>query len=219
MLYIVPGVHSGKAIFSVAKPQWYMPAFDMATIGELVLPLVLTIIAIQNAQGIAVLQSAGYKPPVNSMTSWSGLGSIVNGFLGAHSACIAGPMTAILSTDHSQEKDRRYAAAIVLGLLSCLLALFAPFAASIPHLVPSSLIKLLGGLAMIGVLIDSLHMSFSSHYKMGALFSFMITISGISIFQIGAPFWGLIGGTLVSLLLERKNQKLTNQVIDNEQVA
>ncbi|WP_047152091.1 benzoate/H(+) symporter BenE family transporter [Aneurinibacillus tyrosinisolvens] len=219
MLYIVPGVHSGEASFSVAKPHIYMPSFDMATMGELVLPLVLTIIAIQNAQGIAVLQSAGYKSPVNSMTSWSGIGSIVNSFFGAHSACIAGPMTAILATDESQKKERRYAAAVVLGLLSCLLAIFAPFAASIPHLVPASLIKLLGGLAMIGVLIDSLHKSFSSDCKMGALFSFMITVSGFSIFHIGAPFWGLIGGTLVFLLLERKNQKQTEQAADGEQVA
>ncbi|WCK56504.1 benzoate/H(+) symporter BenE family transporter [Aneurinibacillus sp. Ricciae_BoGa-3] len=219
MLYVVPGMHAQGVDLSVVKPHLYMPSFDLATMGELVLPLVLTIIAIQNAQGIAVLQSAGYKAPVNSMTSWSGVGSIVNGFFGAHSACIAGPMTAILSTDHSLHMDCRYAAAVVLGILSCVLALFAPFAASIPHLVPSSLIKLLGGLAMVGVLIDSLQRSFSEQYKMGALFSFMITISGISVFHIGAPFWGLVGGTLVSLFLERKGTGQRTQAAGNGQAA
>jgi benzoate membrane transport protein len=188
---------------SLGHPSLILPTFDFSTMGELVIPLVLTVIAIQNAQGIAVLESLGYQPPINSKTSWSGIGSIINACFGAHSACIAGPMTAILANKESGSKENRYAAAIVLGVLSCLLALFAPIAASVPYLIPASLIKLLGGLAMIAVLIDSLRMSFSERFRAGALFSFMITISGISIMHIGAPFWGLIGGTLASLFLDR----------------
>lgn len=175
--------------------------------GELVIPLVLTVIAIQNAQGIAVLESTNYLPPINSMTRWSGIGSILNGFMGGHSACIAGPMTALLASKESGLKENRYAAAIVLGILSCLLAVFAPMAAAVPHLIPSSLIKMLGGLAMINVLIDSLKTSFSGRFKTGALFSFLITISGISLFHIGAPFWGLVGGTLSSFFLDRTDLK------------
>lgn len=75
------------------------------------------------------------------------------------------------------------------------------------HLIPSSLIKMLGGLAMINVLIDSLKTSFSGRFKTGALFSFLITISGISLFHIGAPFWGLVGGTLSSFFLDRTDLK------------
>ena len=33
--------------------------------------------------------------------------------------------------------------------------------------------------------------------------TFLVTVAGIPIFNIGAPFWALIAGTLVSLLLER----------------
>jgi benzoate membrane transport protein len=50
-------------------------------------------------------------------------------------------------------------------------------------------------------------MSFSAGFKTGALFSFLITISGISIFHIGAPFWGLVGGTLASFFLDRTDLK------------
>jgi benzoate membrane transport protein len=184
-------------------PNVVFPSFNLSVMGELVIQLVLTVIAIQNAQGIAVLESANYLPPVNSMTSWSGIGSILNGFMGGHSACIAGPMTALLASKESGLKENRYAAAIVLGILSCLLAVFAPMAAAVPHLIPSSLIKMLGGLAMINVLIDSLKTSFSGRFKTGALFSFLITTSGISLFHIGAPFWGLVGGTLASFFLDR----------------
>jgi benzoate membrane transport protein len=207
LLKVLPGIPVQGISFSMAVPHVVLPSFNFSVMGELVIPLVLTVIAIQNAQGIAVLESADYRPPINSMTSWSGIGSIVNGFLGGHSACIAGPMTALLASKESGIKENRYTAAIVLGILSCLLAVFAPMAASVPHLIPSSLIKMLGGLAMINVLIDSLKMSFSERFKTGALFSFLITISGISIFHIGAPFWGLVGGTLASFFLDRTDLK------------
>lgn len=212
LLKVLPGSGSeGGLTFSVAIPQLVLPSFDLSTMGELVVPLVLTVVAIQNAQGIAVLRSSGYEPPVNSMSSWSGIGCIVNSMIGAHSACVAGPMTAILADKESGSRENRYAAAIVLGVLACLVGLFAPMAAAIPHLIPASLIKMLGGMAMIGVLIDSFKMSFSGRFKSGALFSFLITVSGISILHIGAPFWGLIGGMAASLFLDRKDYGLPSE--------
>jgi benzoate membrane transport protein len=198
-------IHVNDVAFAIATPQFFAPSFDVSTMGELVIPLVLTVVAIQNAQGIAVLNGAGYKAPVSTMTSWSGIGSIVNAIFGAHSACIAGPMTAILASKDSGQARARYVSAITLGVLSCVFGLLAPMAASIPHMIPISTIQMLGGLAMLSVLTDSLQMSFSSKFKMGALFSFLITMSGVSILHIGAPFWGLIGGTVVSLVLDKQD--------------
>ena len=37
--------------------------------------------------------------------------------------------------------------------------------------------------------------------------TFLVTVAGIPVFNIGAPFWALIAGTLVSLLLERRDWK------------
>jgi benzoate membrane transport protein len=204
-LKFLPGVSVHSVPFSIGIPHLVVPSFNVSVIGELVIPLVLTVIAIQNAQGIAMLESSGYRPPINSMTNWSGIGSIVNAFFGGHPACVAGPMTALLANKDSGKHEHRYVAAIVLGVLSCVLALFSPMASAIPHVIPSSLIQLLGGIAMIGVLVDSLKMSFSGPFKSGALFSFLITISGISILHIGAPFWGLIGGTLATIFLDKKD--------------
>lgn len=206
-LKLLPGVSSHFVPFSIGIPHLVVPSFSLSAMGELVIPLVLTVIAIQNAQGIAMLESSGYRPPINSMTNWSGIGSIVNACFGGHPACVAGPMTALLANEDSGKHEHRYAAAIVLGVLSCVLALFSPMAAAIPQVIPASLIQLLGGVAMIGVLVDSLKMSFSGRFKAGALFSFLITISGISLLHIGAPFWGLIGGTLATLFLDKSDLK------------
>ena len=114
-------------------------------------------------------------------------------------------MTGLLVNKESGKLEHRYVAAIVLGVLSCLLALFSPIASQIPYVIPASLIQLLGGVAMISVLVDSLKMSFSGPFKSGALFSFIITISGISILHIGARFWGLVGGTLASVFLDKQD--------------
>ncbi len=187
----------------VAVPQWITPQFDLGVIGELVIPLAITVIGIQNAQGIGVLHSAGYVPPVKAMTVWSGIGSLANGFMGAHSACIAGPMTAILTDKENGEKQYRYYGAMVMGLLWIVFGVLAPTMVQLAESIPASLIQLLGGLAMIGVLMQSLQTSFSSTHKMGALFAFLITLSNISIFQIGAPFWGLVGGMIVSWVLDK----------------
>lgn len=206
VLITVSGLaNRGGFSVAIARPQIYVPSFDPAALAELVIPLALTVIAIQNAQGIGVLKSVGYEPPINAMTNWSGIGSIINGFFGAHTACIAGPMTAIVAGSDTGCKESRYSAGVVVGVLWILFGVFAPVTISLIQMVPPSLIKLLGGLAMLAVLVNSLKMAFSSEFKMGALFAFMITISGITPFHIGAPFWGLAGGTFVSLILERKD--------------
>ncbi|WP_409290846.1 benzoate/H(+) symporter BenE family transporter [Peribacillus sp. SCS-37] len=204
-LKFLPNVSVQPLQITMGIPHFIIPSFSFSVVGELVIPLLLTVIAIQNAQGIAILETHGYRPPINAMTNWSGIGTIINAFFGGHPACIAGPMTGLLVNKESGKLEHRYVAAIVLGVLSCLLALFSPIASQIPHVIPASLIQLLGGVAMISVLVDSLKMSFSGPFKSGALFSFIITISGISILHIGAPFWGLIGGTLATVFLDKQD--------------
>jgi benzoate membrane transport protein len=69
--------------------------------------------------------------------------------------------------------------------------------------LPASLINLLAGLALLDVLGSSFASAFGAKFRLGALFTFLITISGLRLFNIGAPFWGLIAGSVISLLLER----------------
>jgi len=39
----------------------------------------------------------------------------------------------------------------------------------------------------------------------GALVTFLVTVADVPIFNVGAPFWGLVIGYAVSRLLERKD--------------
>jgi len=191
--------------FQIAQFQFFPPAFTWSATIELVIPLALTVVAVQNAQGIAILQNLGYRPPTNAITITSGVGSIIVAPFGSQSVCLAGPMTGIVTNPSVGPKDRRYAAAIVTGFLWMVFGLFSPMATAMSQVLPASLINLLAGLALLDVLGNCFTSAFADDFRLGALFTFLITISGVRLFNIGAPFWGLIGGTLISLLLERQD--------------
>jgi benzoate membrane transport protein len=188
--------------FQIAEPALVRPQFTLAAAAELVIPLALTVIAVQNAQGIGILHNMGYQPPVNAITITSGIGSLLVAPFGSQSASIAGPMTGIVTNPMVGKKEGRYAAAIVTAVLWMAFGLCAPMATAISQLLPSSLVSLLAGLALLEVLWRCFHVAFGEKFRLGALFTFIITLSGLRLFNIGAPFWGLVGGTMISLLLE-----------------
>ena len=191
--------------FQLAQFKLVAPVWTWAAAGELVIPLALTVVAIQNAQGIAILQNLDYRPPFNAITITSGIGSIIVAPFGSQSVCLAGPMTGIVTNPGVGPKDRRYAAAIVTGVLWMLFGLFSPMATALSQILPASLINLLAGLALVDVLGSCFASAFGEKFRLGALFTFIVTVSGIRLFNIGAPFWGLVAGSVISLLLERQD--------------
>jgi benzoate membrane transport protein len=56
---------------------------------------------------------------------------------------------------------------------------------------------------MLRVLQASFVTAFATRFTLGALVTFIVTVSDVTVLNIGAAFWGLVAGLLVSLLLER----------------
>lgn len=190
--------------FGIAEFKFFTPQFTWPAAVELVIPLALTVIAVQNAQGIAILQNMGYRPPLDAVTITSGVGSILVAPFGSQSVCLAGPMTGIVTNPSIGPKECRYGAAVVTGVLWMIFGLLSPMATALSQILPASLVNLLAGLALLEVLGSCFAAAFGERFRLGALFTFLITISGIRLLNIGAPFWGLVGGTFVSALLERQ---------------
>ena len=182
-----------------AQPKVYVPEFTLRAIGELMVPLAVTVIAAQNAQGFVILRQAGYDPPENDLTVACGLGSLLYGTFGSVPTCVTGPANAILNTSGS--KERRYVAGILFGLLAIIFGLFSPFTTGLGLLLPAVFINLLGGLAMLTVLQSAFATAFSGPHALGALVTFLVTLSGVAVLNIGAPFWGLVFGYATILLL------------------
>src|SRR5262249_28296667 len=63
---------------------------------------------------------------------------------------------------------------------------------------PRALIASLAGLAMLKILQTSFAAAFKGPHAFGALVSFLVTVADVPIFNIGAPFWGLLFGYLVA---------------------
>lgn len=206
---LIAAIVTGTANFtgsslSFILPSIYMPQFRIGTFLSVSIPLAVLVMGAENAQAIGVLYTQGYKPPINAMTIFSGVGGIVSGFFGGHNANIAGPMTAICSSSEAGEnKEGRYAASIVNGITFGAFGLVASIALGFVTALPTGLIAVLAGLAMINVLTGSLNGAFASgKFKIGAFFSLVIGMSGITIMKIGSPFWALLIGTVISLIAE-----------------
>ena len=56
--------------------------------------------------------------------------------------------------------------------------------------------------ALFSVLSNAFVEAFKGKFRFGALTCFMITVSQVVIWNVGAPFWGLVAGLLVSAVLE-----------------
>ena len=190
---------------ALALPNFYVPVFSWRAMIELVVPLAITVLVVQNGQGITVLRAAGHAPPVNAVTTACGAGSIVTAFVGTVSTCLTGPVNAIISS--SGEKQRHYTAGIFVGLLALAFGLFAPFFTHLMLATPKAFIAALAGLAMLRVLQTAFTVSFRERFALGALVTFLVTVADVPILNIGAPFWGLVFGYAASRLLERGDFK------------
>jgi len=185
----------------LATPRLYLPVFSVAATLELVVPLAITVIAAQNAQGIVILRTAGHSPPVNAITTACGGTSLVTALFGSVSTCLTGPSNAILVSSGST--DRHWIAAVLLGIFAILFGVFAPLVTSLLLATPTAFLSTLAALALLRTLQAAFQTSFSAAFPLGAMIAFLVTLAGQPIMNIGAPFWGLVFGVLASLLLER----------------
>ena len=190
-------------MLSVARPNLYMPVFSWPAMVELVVPLAITVLVVQNGQGFAVLKAAGHEPPINAITVACGAGSLVSAMVGSVSSCLTGPVNAIISG--SGLKERHYTAGLLVGILALVFGLLAPVFTHLLLATPPAFIATLAGLAMLRVLQTAFSVAFKDRFTFGALLTFIVTVANVAIFNIGAPFWGLVFGFALSWLLERKD--------------
>lgn len=193
------------AIFSFVQPKTFVPQFSWPAMVELVVPLAITVLVVQNGQGAAILAAHGYRPPINAIAVGCGIGSIVTGVFGAVSTCLTGPVSAILSG--SGEKQRQYAGAIFFCLIAIVFGLLAPFFTRLLLATPPAFVATLAGLAMLPILQTAFQASFRERFSFGALVCFLVTVADVPILLIGAPFWGLVFGVAASWLRERDDMK------------
>ncbi|WP_287368836.1 benzoate/H(+) symporter BenE family transporter [Thauera sp.] len=186
---------------ALAQPLVQAPVWSVAAMVELVVPLAITVLVVQNGQGVAVLKAAGHEPPVNTIAAVCGIGAALSAAVGAVSTCLTGPTNALLTS--SGERHRHYIGALCFGTFGILFGLMAPTFTGLMLAAPAEFIMVLGGLAMLRVLQGAFLASFGGKFSLGALISLLVTVADISLLNIGAAFWGLVAGFAVSWLMEK----------------
>ena len=184
-------------------PILQVPSWSLATMIELVVPLAITVLVVQNGQGFAVVKAAGHEPPVDAVTVACGIGAIASATVGAVSTCLTGPTNAIISA--SGARSRHYTAGIFTGLLAVVFGLLSPTFTRAMLAAPKAFIMVLAGLAMLRVLQSAFVTAFKDRFSLGALVAMLVTVADLSILNVGAAFWGLVAGLGVSWLLERQD--------------
>lgn len=188
-----------------AFPHVQIPEFSFISFLSVSIPLALLILSNDAAVGIGALEQNDYHPPVNRVVSLSGVFSIITSFFGGQSANVAGMMTAICAGEEAGPREKRYMGAVVSGVIILCFGIFSWMLVPLIQALPSAFISILVGFALLGVFGNSLQLSFSRpKMKISVALAFVIALSNITLFNISAPVWSLLVGTLIARNVENE---------------
>ena len=184
------------------------PVFTAKAAIGLALPLYLVTMASQNLSGLAVLRAAGYHPEPGPLIGFTGLVSVLLAPFGASTSNLAAISAAICTgPDVHPDPAERWKTGPFYALAYVVFAIFGASLVAIFAVLPQSLIVLVAGLALMGPLTNALTISLKDeHERMAATTAFAVTASGLTLFGVGAAFWGLVAGMIVVLLDHAKNR-------------
>ncbi|SNS08187.1 benzoate membrane transport protein [Humidesulfovibrio mexicanus] len=188
---------------SIARPELTAPRFSLGALIGLGVPLFMVTMTGQNATGLGVLRTAGYKTPGGPLVAATGALSTVLAFFGSHGINLAAITAAICTGPEAHgDPDKRYVAGVACGLAYLVVGLFGATLVGLFTALPPGLIAAISGLALFGALQNGLTQAMADEARReAALVTFLLTVSGVSVFGVGSAFWGLVGGVLADWAL------------------
>ena len=181
---------------------WTTPAFDLGTLVGLGIPLFIVTMASQNITGMSVLSGFGYRPRLRPILLSTGVTTMAGAPFGAHAvnlAAISAGLTA--GPDAEPDPERRWLASLGWGLTCVLQGLGAGLATALVATAPPVVIESVAGLALLGSLAAAITAALAdAERREAATITFVVSASAVTIWNIGAPFWGLVAGLAFSLL-------------------
>ncbi|MFF3440716.1 benzoate/H(+) symporter BenE family transporter [Streptosporangium sp. NPDC002721] len=182
-----------------------VPAWSAQAMVSVALPLFLVTMASQNVPGMAVLAGYGYRPPLRGILVSTGLASTLGAPLGGHAVNLAA-ISAALSAGPDADPDpaRRWIASVSSGVTMIVLGIGSGLATALVLLSPPLLVEAVAGLALLGALVSAIASAVADPgAREAAAVTFVVTASGLTLLGVGAAFWGLVAGGLMTLLHHR----------------
>ncbi|WP_431679638.1 benzoate/H(+) symporter BenE family transporter [Kitasatospora sp. KL5] len=188
------------------RPVLTVPAFSWAATVGLALPLTIVALASQNAPGLAIMRASGYRPDDRLLVGATGALSVLLAPFGSPGVNLAAITAAICTSEESHpDLRRRYVAGMSAGVLYLVVGSFGGVLVSLFTGLPHVLIAVIAGVALLASFQGSLAGAVADERgRDGAVVTFLATASGVTLFGIGAPFWGLLLGLATHVVLHHR---------------
>ena len=197
-----PGLPS---IFTLPEPIWITPTFSLSAAIGLAFPLFLITTLSQNLPGIAIHHAHGYTPDHKPILSGIAIVQALLAPFGGFSFNLAAITAALCMGEQADnEKSQRYKAAIAAGVAYLFMGLLASVVVALFVSMPSIIIHLLAGLALLATLQGAVVRAMEvEHHRAPALLTMLCTASGFSLYSMTSAVWGL-GLGLLLLYVQKK---------------
>ncbi len=191
---------------AVTRPVFTAPRFELSVILGAGIPLFLVTMASQNIPGVAVLKTFGYgRVPISPVMTATGLTTLLLAPFGGFTYNLAAITAAICAgPDAEPDPDRRYLAGVAAGVFYLIAGFFGATITALFIAFPKALVLAIAGIALLGTITTGLKQAMAEDaWREPALITFLVTLSGVNLFEIGSAFWGLVAGGIAMLLVRR----------------
>jgi benzoate membrane transport protein len=195
--------HIENCHFAFSTPIYTQPIFSWTVLFSAGIPLFIVTMTSQNVPGIAILNASGYKPKISPIISWIGVITLILAPFGCFSICLAAITAAICTGKEADSSPmQRYKATVFAGLCWLVIGIFGATVVAIFFAFPNDLIVAVAGMALFSTIGASLKTALDTEeQREPAIITILVSASGLSLFGVGAAFWGLVAGVAASFLL------------------
>lgn len=188
-----------------AAPVWVTPVFSLNALIGLALPLFVVTMASQNLPGVAAQRAAGVTVPISPVITTTGIATLLLAPFGAFAINLAAITAAIcMSREAHEDPQRRWLASASAGLVYILVGLAGGAVVALFAAFPKALVLAVAALALLGAIGGGLAAGLKEEGERdAAVLTFLVTLSGIQVAGIGAPFWAVLVGLLALGLRKR----------------
>lgn len=186
----------------IALPVWTTPQFTWHAAIGVALPLFIVTMASQNLPGVAAQRASGYQTPVSASIAVTGAATTLLAPFGGYAFNLAAITAAIcMGREAHEDPARRYTASVAAGVFYVLLGLAGGAVAVLLSAFPRELVAAIAGLALLGTIAGALAAALKDEaHRDAAILTFLVCLSGISAFGIGAAFWGVVAGGVAAVV-------------------
>jgi benzoate membrane transport protein len=191
-------LHTAGIDWHPARPVFVAPRFSIAAFMSLTLPLFVVTMASQNLPGVAAQRANGYDTPVSPVIATTGLATLVLAPFGGYALNLAAITAAIcMGREAHEDPQRRYMASVMAGLFYCIVGVLGGAVVGLIAAFPKELVLAVAGFALLGTIGGGLSVAMKDERSRdAALITFLVTLSGLTLWHVGSPFWGVVAGTL-----------------------